>query len=81
MCLRVGRDPLVAHAVVEGHVVMVVAEMDYTIGRDPHRNGVMLILRPLDVICEPEDLPIRGLAAVVEVPPAKGDMVGVVRPG
>ena len=79
MGFGVGRDALAAHAVVEGHVVVVVAEVDGAVGRDAHGDGVVLILRLLDVVREPEDLPLRGLAAAVEVPPPEGDLVRVVR--
>ncbi len=82
---RVGRgvagDALVAYTVVERHVVVVVAEVDLPVAGYPHGDGVVLILRPLDVVREPKYLPLRRRGAAVKTPPAEGDVLGVVCAG
>lgn len=81
MHLRIARDALVAHTVVERHVVVVVAEVDGPVARDAQGYGIVLILRLLDVVREQDDFPLRWRVAVVEIPSAEGDVLGVVRAG
>ena len=75
---RVCRNTVIADSVVEGHIVVIVAQVDLAIARDAERNGIVRVLRLLVVVGKSEDLPIRRIRATVEIPPAEGNVLAVV---
>lgn len=78
MRLGVRGDSLITDAVVERHVVVVVTEMNLPVAGDAQRDGVVRVLRLLDVVRELEDFPVRRVAAAVEVAAAEGDILAIV---